>query len=91
MKLSQATRANWQRLRMDTSYKLQSGANKTRSKRKIYPLEYLLDKRNIAFVERLLTVSKQKNLSVETTLYTAAYLLLKKHGILNKTHVQQVL
>ena len=44
MILSQATEANWQRLKSDSAQKLQHGANKTRSRRKIYPLEYLRNK-----------------------------------------------
>ena len=91
MTLSLATKANWQRLKTDPAEKLQHGANKTRSSRKIYPLEYLRHKENISFAEKVLAIAQKNALSPENTIYSIAYLLLEKHNILHKRHVKNVL
>ena len=91
MTLSQATEANWRRLQPDTANKLKSRANKTRSAKVIYPLEYLRCRENLAFAEKVSALAQQKELSREKVIYSIAYLLLKKHNILNQEHVQTVL
>ncbi|MBO5924618.1 MAG: N-6 DNA methylase [Lentisphaeria bacterium] len=91
MKLSQATQANWQRLKPDTANKLQRGANKTRSGRIIYPVEYLRNKKNLAFAEKVLHIARKNALSREITINSIAQLLLKKHNIQHKEHVKKVL
>lgn len=91
MILSQATEANWQRLKSNTAQKLQHGANKTRSRRKIYPLEYLRNKENLAFAEKVLAIARKNSLPPENAIFSIACLLLKKHNILHCEHVKKVL
>ena len=91
MTLSLATKANWRRLKTDPAEKLQHGANKTRSSRKIYPMEYLRHKENLSFVEKVLAIVQKNALLPENTIYTIACLFLEQHNILHQKHVKNVL
>ena len=91
MNFSQATEANWRRLKPDIAQKLKQGANKSRSGKVIFPLEYLRCRENLAFAEKVLTIAQKKELSRENVIFSIACLLLKKHNIFDRDHVQNVL
>ena len=91
MNFSQATESNWRRLNPDIAQKLKQGANKSRSGKIIYPLEYLRCKNNLSFAEKVLAIAQKKEISRENVIFSIACLLLKKHNIFDRNHVQNVL
>lgn len=91
MKISHATRANWQRLKSDPAVKLLRGANKSCSVKKIFPKEYLLNKKTHAWVVEFLSFAEKKSLPRADIICSLAVKLLQKHGIFDKKHVKDVL
>ena len=91
MNFSQATESNWRRLKPDIAQKLKQEADKSRSGKVIYPLEYLRCRENLAFAEKVLTIAQKKEISRENVIFPITCLQLKKHNILDLTHVQSVL
>lgn len=89
--ISNATAKNWKRLKTDGSVRLTSRANKRCSKKKILPEECLLNRSNLAFVRRLVTLIEEERCKIEEAIYSLAVALLRQKGILKKEHVQQVL
>ena len=52
--VSDATLRNWQRLNSDVENKLQHRANKSCSRKRIFPLEYIQNKDTLLFIEQVL-------------------------------------
>lgn len=90
-KISTATQRNWQRLNVNEKSRLTKRANKTRSDKQIIPLEYFLDKSNIAVFNKLLEIIKAQKYELHSLLYSVAINLLEKANVLNKNNVQIVL
>ena len=89
--ISDATARNWKRLHSDGSGRLMSRANKQLSTKTILPIEYFLNKENIADIQRFVSHCKERNYSIEEVIYTVGERLLKEAGILEKEHVAAVL
>ena len=89
--ISEATSRNWKRLRSSGSGRLMSRANKQLSTKTILPIEYFLNKENIADIQRFVSHCKERNYSIEEVIYTVGERLLKEAGILEKEHVAAVL
>ena len=69
MNFSQATEANWRRLKPDIAQKLKQGANKSRSGKVIFPLEYLRCRENLAFAEKVLTIAQKREIPRENIIF----------------------
>ena len=89
--ISEATSRNWKRLHSNGSGRLMSRANKQLSTKTIVPLEYFLNKDNVADIQRFVEYCKKQNYSAEEVIYSVGIRLLKDAGIYEKPHVQKVL
>lgn len=91
-RLSEATLRNWRRLAVtDSSERLQARANKTSSKRRIVPLEYLTNRRNLSRLQQLLALLAGKDCRLPDVLFSLGRNLLRRKNILDRPHVQAVL
>ncbi len=88
--ISSATQRNWDRLQPKTDDKLTSRANKRLSQKTIIPIEYLSNIQNLSFVEELISTFRNRDWSVQDTLYSVANNLLVRKGIFDKPHVRCV-
>ena len=79
--VSNATLRNWQRLNSDVENKLQHRANKSRSRKRIFPLEYIQNKDTLIFIEQVLLLAQTKGVSRYDIIYSLAVKLLEKAGI----------
>lgn len=89
--ISDSTERNWTKLNADTSEKLTTRANKRKSKKRIFPVEYLTKVKNIAFLQRIFTLIDDVQASIFSVIYTLAIILLNNNGILQKKNVLDVL
>ena len=79
--VSDATLRNWQRLNSDVENKLQHRANKSCSRKRIFPLEYIQGKETLHFIEEILFLVEKKGVSGCDVIYSLAVKLLEKAGI----------
>ena len=91
MGISHNTRLNWKRLQPERNQKLQRGANKSRSVRKILPTEYISCRESLLLAAQVLDISKKNKLSRAEILFSLAVKLLKDRGLFDKEHVQALL
>lgn len=89
--ISTATRRNWRRLRIDGRKRLTKRANKSRSRRRILPAEYLSDPRHAAFLQEVAQRMRKHKSSLRRVILACAERLLAARNILEKTHVREVL
>ena len=79
--VSTATMTNWQRLNVSESevkFRLSKRANKRFSTKKIIPVEYFVNKKNVVFVETILDYVNVNNLSIRAVIYNIALNLLNR-------------
>ena len=91
MRISAATEKNWSRLKTDPSTRLKKRANKTESKKRIVPVEYVINRENVPFIEQLLDKMTDNGWAIQRVLYSLSVCLLNQKGIRWKQHVQAVL
>ena len=89
--ISEATSRNWKRLHSNGSGRLMSRANKQLSTKTIVPIEYFLNKENVADIQRFVNYCKEQNYSVEEVIYSVGVRLLKEAELLEKEHVAATL
>jgi len=89
--ISAETRKNWERLNTKTNDRLLARANKRKSQKRIVPLEYFTDKKNVQFVQNILDIVDVNNHSIISVVLSLGIKLLKIFGIYGKEHVSSVL
>ena len=89
--ISNSTERNWTKLNSEVSGKLTTRANKRKSQKRIFPVEYLSNPENIAFLQQILQAIENDQESVFSIIYTLAVVLLKENGILEKQNVVEIL
>lgn len=91
MNISKSTLKNWKRLNSDSAAKLRSGANKSSSKKRIYPVEYIRNSASLTLARHVVSVCGKMNIAREDAVFTLAVKYLDYCGILQKKSVQTVL
>lgn len=84
--VSTATMTNWQRLNVSESevkFRLSKRANKRFSTKKIIPVEYFFNKKNVVFVETILDYVKVNSLNTKAVIYNVALNLLNRINIIH--------
>lgn len=89
--ISNATVRNWEKLNTLSSERLSTRANKRKSKKRVFPLEYISNKDNILFVQNVLDYIDENNLDIMSAVFSLGISLLKTHNIFDKSHVATVL
>ncbi|MBQ9501766.1 MAG: N-6 DNA methylase, partial [Lentisphaeria bacterium] len=89
--ISDATRRNWKRLNVAASGRLTGRANKTRSPKKILPVECFEHRSNRARVLKLLSLAEAGKYAVTDVLCNIAERLFARAGILDSAPVRRVL
>ena len=85
--VSSATLRNWGRLNTQRSGRLTARANKTRSSRRILPVEYVSNKENIPSVEAIIEYIDRHGIPIMTAIYSLGLNLLSRRGLAGKQHV----
>ena len=91
MAVSEATKRNWKKLNSGRKGKLQHGANKSFSGKKIYPAEYVTDPGSAAFLDKFTSLCRKYDISRKDALFSLALLILEKRKILHKENVKKFL
>ncbi|MCL2839604.1 MAG: N-6 DNA methylase [Defluviitaleaceae bacterium] len=87
--ISKATKRNWDRLNVsDNHSKLTTRANKINSKKRILPLEYFSNIKNLAVIETLLNEIKLYDGDIFNAMYTIVINYFNTLGLMHKTNVQ---
>ena len=89
--ISPATRRNWARLATQPAGKLTSRANKRQSRRRIFPVEYLVHRKNIPAIQALVRFIEEQGLETGQALLALGKHMLDRKGLLHKRHVACVL
>ena len=89
--ISDATIRNWGKLNTQSTGRLMTRANKRKSKKRIFPSEYVLYKNNIVFVQNALDYIDANSIDIMSAILSLGINLLKKNGIYKKHHVASVL
>lgn len=89
--ISCATARNWKRLNADTSDKLTTRANKMRSTKRILPLEYFENIKNVQMVNNIIDCITSNEIDTMSAIYTIAVKLLLCADIFELNHVKSVL
>lgn len=89
--ISTATERNWARLHTDSSTRLMKRANKRRSSRRIFPLEYVSCAENRVFVQEWMDWFGENSADPGQVVEAAARRLLEQQGMLDLPHVRQAL
>lgn len=89
--ISAATLRNWKKLKTKSTERLTTRANKRKSNRRIFPLEYISNKGNISFVHNILDFIDDNRINIMSAILSLGISLLKKNGIYNRHHVLTVL
>lgn len=89
--ISNATERNWKRLYTTSDNKLQSRANKTRSTKKIIPLDRITCKTSVVRISDILEKIKQRNVEIGVALYSLCKDLFRYHRILQRDNVKNFL
>lgn len=85
--ISKATRSNWERLNVDSSTKLTTRANKSKSKKKVIANSYL----NSSVANRILEEVKDLPYGIGDVMYSLCIYLLTCKGLMCKQHVKDTL
>lgn len=89
--ISPFTRANWERLDTSAQDRLTRRANKTRSRKRVLPLEYFDHPQNAALATAFIERADDLGLDISDLLYTVAIRLLEQVGLREKSHVRAVI
>lgn len=89
--ISDTTLRNWGKLNAKSTQRLTSRANKRKSQRRILPLEYISNKKNISFVQDILNYIDENGLDIMASIFSLGISLLKSAGIYDRKHVTTVL
>lgn len=89
--VSDATKRNWERLNTDAEGRLESRANKRNSRKRILPVEYFSDKKNIGTILEILSRIDRENIGITQAIISLGINLLKRAGIYGKDHVMHTL
>lgn len=89
--ISEATVRNWKKLNTKSTDRLTTRANKRKSVRRVIPLEYVSNKKNIAFVQTVLEYIDENSIDIMSTILSLGISLLQNAGIYKKRHVATTL
>lgn len=89
--ISDATIRNWKKLNTQSTGRLTARANKRKSKKRVFPLEYISNKNNISFVQDILDYIDEYNIDIMSAIFSLGISLLKEAEIYTKKHVVSVL
>lgn len=89
--ISDATARNWEKLNIKSDGRLITRANKRKSKKRVLPLEYISNKKNVSFVQKTLDFIDDNRLDIMSAIFSLGISLLKREGIYEKQHVATVL
>ena len=89
--ISNATIRNWKRLHTQSAGRLTTRANKQKSEKRILPIEYMSDRNNIVFVQKILDYIDENNIDILSAIFSLGIGLLRKNNIYKKPHVASVL
>lgn len=87
--ISYATAKNWKRLNVSADEKLTLRANKTNSKKKFLPTEYLTNKDNSNLILNISGLIEKNNFDVSSAMFSLCINFLNVNGILNKIYVKK--
>lgn len=76
--ISDATARNWRKLNPNIGEKLTSRANKRLSKKSVLPVEYFLNKENVAVIQRFVDSCKEKKYKIGDVMFSVGMNLLSK-------------
>ena len=91
LRISDATRRNWNKLNTNLEGRLTSRANKRESARRILPIEYFTNKDNITLINSLLDSIDEQNHNIFSVIFSLAINMLRKNNLDAKDHVIRVL
>lgn len=89
--ISDATLRNWGKLYTKSTQRLTSRANKRKSQKRVFPLEYISNKKNISFVQDTLNYIDENGLDIMASIFSLGISLLKSAGIYDRKNVTTVL
>lgn len=89
--ISNATARNWEKLNTKSDERLTTRANKRKSKKRVLPLEYFINKHNVSFVQKVLDYIDDNRLDIMSAIFSLGISLLKREGLYEKQHVATVL
>lgn len=89
--ISDATLRNWEKLNTKSTGRLTTRANKRKSKKRVLPMEYIINKDNIAFVQNTLDYIDENRIEITSAILSLGISLLKKTNIFKQRHVADVL
>lgn len=89
--VSDATKRNWAKLNTDMQNRLKSRANKTKSEKRIVPVEYFAYGENIEFVNKLVSLVLEREYEIGDVVCSLCKAMLRKRNLDNKNHVIKVL
>ncbi|MDR2924930.1 MAG: N-6 DNA methylase [Azoarcus sp.] len=90
MLISQATKRNWDKLSItDSHIKLTKRANKTNSKKRILPLEYFSNFKNIPVIKRVLDEIWACGHSISDVMYSIVLNYFNSIGITSENHLKR--
>lgn len=89
--ISTATVRNWVKLNTNSLGRLTQRANKTKSKKRIFPLEYFCNKENILFIQKVLDYIDKKHVEIESAILSLGVSFLKRCKISKNQNVIETL
>lgn len=89
--ISKATVRNWEKLNTQADGRLTSRANKSKSPKRILPLEYFRDNDNVTAVQQILDKIDEHKTDITSAILSLGIGLLKRAGLYEKRHVANVL
>lgn len=89
--ISDATARNWEKLNTKSDGRLTTRANKRKSKKRVLPLEYISNKNNVSFVQKMLDYIDDNRFDIMSSIYSLGISLLKRERLYEKQHVATVL
>ena len=89
--VSDATARNWEKLNTKSDGRLTTRANKRKSKKRVLPIEYICNKNNVSFVQKMLDYIDDNRLDIMSAIFSLGVSLLKRERLLEKQHVATVL
>lgn len=76
--ISDATARNWRKLNPNVDGKLTSRANKRLSKKSVLPVEYFLNKENVAVIQRFVNFCKENKYEIGDVMFSVGMNLLSR-------------
>lgn len=89
--VSSATVRNWKRLQTPIQDRLTHRANKKKSRKRIFPLEYIRDTTTIPWIDSVVERAVQNEWNAGAILFSIGVNLLKRQALIGKAHVEKVL